>query len=101
MRYIDHYEIEFRSPETKWEHAGNVYPHYEWMIERPWWLLGLVRRPRITNYALAALTAKMHANNAAIMYVTTGPTAYFRIWQWTRRGYRLRKRLLDVYEGTV
>ena len=36
--YIDHYEIEFRSPETKWEHAGNVYPHYEWMIERPWWL---------------------------------------------------------------
>jgi hypothetical protein len=101
MRYIDHYEIEFRSPDTKWQHAGNVYPRYEWAIERPRWLLGLVCRPRITNYLLAALTAKMHANNAAIMYVTTGATAYFRIWEWRRRGYRLRKHLLDVYEGKL
>lgn len=46
---IDHYEIQSHRPGGEWEHVGNKYPDYKWEVRRPWYFLGLIRCPRITN----------------------------------------------------
>jgi len=46
---IDHYEIQSRRPGLGWDHVGNIYPAYKWVIRRPWYYLWLIRCPRIVN----------------------------------------------------
>ena len=101
MRYTDSYEIEFKTPGGEWESVGHVYPHYVWTIVRPWYFLGLIRRPRIVNAAaVEALQARHTAVMAATAFCLTGPRTYYRIWRWERRGWRLRRTLDGGWEGT-
>ena len=101
--YVDSFEIEFKSPEGDWFYAGRVYPHYIWRIVRPWYFLGLVRRPRIVNDAeWAAIQAWHTADIAAVSFVHGRPADYgpisCRIWRWERRGWKLRRVLHNLME---
>lgn len=99
MRYVDSFEIEFKSPEGQWESVGHVYPHYVWRIVRPWYFLGLVRRPRIVNDAeWAAIMAWHTADIAAVSFCRDCGPMSCRIWRWEQKGWKLRKRLHNYME---
>jgi hypothetical protein len=90
--YVDSYEIELRSPLGEWESVGHIYPRYVWHVVRPWYLLWLVRRPRIINHALReAMLAAHRAMNAALRSALLGSPVDYRIWRWERRGWKVRR----------
>ena len=100
MKYIDHYEIQYRRHGGDWEHVGNVYPHYEWRIARPWFFLGLISRPTIVNSALAAaLRARCQATDAALALIAGDARDHYRIWRWERRGRQLTKHIDGQFDG--
>jgi hypothetical protein len=85
MRYVDHYEIEERHSHGEWVHVGNLYPRYEWRITRPWYLLGLVRRPVIVNdKSHAAHVARAYASGALARLHAEHPGVCVRVWEWHR-----------------
>lgn len=99
MKYIDHYEIEYRRQGGSWEHVGNVYPDYHWQIVRPWYLLGLVRRPKLVSPATAALRAHCRSLDVAFALTDKSGQDQFRIWQWDRCGGRLTRHFLDGHRS--
>jgi hypothetical protein len=102
MRYIDSYEIEFKTADGPWERVGHVYPRYRWRVVRPWLFLGLVRRPRIVNNAaVEALLARRVAIGAATAFCLAAPLTYYRVWRCERRGWRLRHRWEDCWRWRV
>lgn len=83
--YIDHYEIQAQGRDGTWDHIGNVYPNYDWAVRRPWYFLGLIRRPVIVgNTTMAAdMTFLNLVSSIALMCLVT-PGEAVRIVEWQR-----------------
>lgn len=100
MKYIDHYEIEYRRHGGEWELVGNVYPGYQWRSTRPWFFLGLICWPRIVNNAaVAALRARCQATDVALALSAGDMRDHCRIWRWERKGRSLTKHSDSQFDG--
>lgn len=100
MRYIDHYEIEYKRRGGDWEHVGNVHPGYQWRVVRPWFLLFFFAWPKIVNNATAAaLRARCQATDAALALIGGDARDQYRIWRWECRGRRLTRHIEGRFDG--
>ncbi len=99
MSYVDHYEVQAQERDGAWEHVGNVYPPYVWAVRRPWYFLGLIRRPMIVGDAtlLADLTFLNLVGSIALMCLVT-PGEAVRIIEWQRAWWgRCRSRVVQYF----
>jgi hypothetical protein len=100
VKYIDHYEIDYKYHGGKWEPVGSVYPHYQWRIIRPWFFLWLICWPKIVNNAkAAALRARCQATDAALALIGGDKRDHIRIWRWVRKGQKLTKHIDSQFDG--
>jgi len=99
VKYIDHYEIQYRRHGGGWECVANVYPRYEWRTVRPWFFFGLISWPKMVNAAAAALRAYCQATDVALALIGGDARDRYRIWRWERRGRRLTKQIDGQLDG--
>lgn len=94
---IDHYEIESRRPGAGWEHVGNVYPDYNWTVGRPWYLLWLVRRPRVTNPrdALKAVSLQLTDMVVKLLKLENGERTRIFIWHRSWFGRLSKTKMME------
>ena len=100
MKYIDHYEIEYRREDGPWERVAEVYPNYQWRTGRLWLFFGLVCRAKIVNNAeAAALRARCEAAAIALGLIKGDIRERFRIWEFGHNGWWLTKEIDAEFNG--
>jgi hypothetical protein len=102
VKYIDHYEIEYRPDDGPWQRVAEVYPKYRWRLVRLWLLLGLSYRAKIVNNAeAAALRARCEAAEIALGLIKGDAHEQFRIWKWHHNGWWLTKEIDAEFNGSL